>query len=228
MKLNEVVPWGRTLEEYRLMFDLSEADLRAKILGCGDGPASFNAEMTKKGYSVVSIDPIYQFSAEQIRQRVQDTYEPIISQLKQNAEHYTWNKFCDADQLGQARIVTMDNFLLDYETGKNEGRYLFQSLPNLELVNNQFELGLCSHLLFLYSEQLSLEFHMASIHELLRISPEVRIFPLLKLNGELSPYVDAVIQELSSQGFKVQIKTVAYELQKGGNQMLKVNNNSIV
>lgn len=47
MKLNEVVPWGRNLEEYKLMFNLSEADLNAKILGCADGPASFNAEMTR-------------------------------------------------------------------------------------------------------------------------------------------------------------------------------------
>ena len=66
MKLEEVVPWGRNLTEYQLMFDLSEQDLNSKILGCGDGPASFNAEMTEIGHSVVSIDPVYQFSAEQI------------------------------------------------------------------------------------------------------------------------------------------------------------------
>lgn len=71
MKLNEVVPWGRNLEEYRLMFALSEADLNAKILGCGDAPASFNAQMTKLGYSVTSIEPIYQFSAQEIRERVE-------------------------------------------------------------------------------------------------------------------------------------------------------------
>ncbi len=53
MKLEEVVPWGRTLAEYQSMFSLSETDLTAKILGCGDGPASFNAEMMKLGYSVV-------------------------------------------------------------------------------------------------------------------------------------------------------------------------------
>ncbi len=140
MKLNEIVPWGRTLEEYQLMFDLSEADLNAKILGCGDGPASFNAEMTKKGYSVVSIDPIYQFSAEQIKQRIQDTYESVISQVKQNPERYIWNNFRNVDELGQARLAAMENFLVDYETGKNEGRYLSQSLPRLELVDNQFEL----------------------------------------------------------------------------------------
>ena len=66
MKLNEVVLWGRTLGEYKLMFDLSKADLNSKIIGCGDGPASFNAEMTELGHSVVSIDPVYQFSAKQI------------------------------------------------------------------------------------------------------------------------------------------------------------------
>lgn len=67
MKLNEVVPWGRTLQEYKLMFNLSEIDLNKKILGCGDGLASFNAEMTELGYSVVSIDPIYEFSGNKIR-----------------------------------------------------------------------------------------------------------------------------------------------------------------
>jgi hypothetical protein len=222
MKLNEVVPWGRTLEEYKLMFNLSEADLNSKILGCGDGPASFNAEMTEKGYCTISIDPIYQFSAEQIKQRVNDTYEPVISQVKQNSARYIWKNFHDADELGQARITAMEKFLLDYKTGKDEERYLFQSLPNLEFINRQFELCLCSHLLFLYSDQLSLEFHIDSIFELLRICPEVRIFPLLKLNGEPSPYLDPVMQELSSKGFSVQIQPVAYEFQKGGNQMLKV------
>lgn len=88
MKLNEVVLWGRMLEEYKLMFNLSEADLNAKILGCGDGPASFNAEMTQLGYSVVSIDPVYQFSASQIKQRVQETYESVISQVRQNSYRY--------------------------------------------------------------------------------------------------------------------------------------------
>jgi len=86
MKLDEVVPWGRTLEEYQLMFDLSEADLNTKILGCGDGPASFNAEMTIKGYSVISIDPIYQFAPTEIKQQVQNTYATIIAQVEQQRD----------------------------------------------------------------------------------------------------------------------------------------------
>ena len=49
------------------MFDLTNVDLETQILGCGDGPASFNAEMKALGHTVVSVDPIYQFSADQIK-----------------------------------------------------------------------------------------------------------------------------------------------------------------
>ena len=205
------------------MFNLSEIDLNKKIFGCGDGPASFNAEMTELGYSVVSIDPIYEFSGNKIRQRVQETYEPIISQVKQNVDRYVWNNFHDPEQLGYARLAAMEKFLLDYEIGRIKGRYLWQSLPKLELADHQFELCVCSHLLFLYSDHLSLDFHIASIHELLRISKEVRIFPLLKLDCEPSPYLELVVNLLSSQQLHVEVQPVAYEFQKGGNQMLKIN-----
>jgi len=223
MKLNEVVPWGRTLEEYKLMFALSDTDLSKTILGCGDGPASFNAKMTAIGHSVVSIDPIYQFSAEQIKQRVQETYEPLISQVKQNANRYIWRNFRDAEELGRARLAAMETFVLDYETGKAAGRYLPQVLPSLDLPEEQFDLCVCSHLLFLYSEQLSLDFHIASIHELLKSSLEVRIFPLLNLDGEPSAYVEPVIQKLFSTGYSVEVQQVAYEFQKGGNKMMRIN-----
>ena len=47
--LEKIVPWGRSFDEYISMFSLSANDLKKKILGCGDGPASFNAELTKIG-----------------------------------------------------------------------------------------------------------------------------------------------------------------------------------
>ncbi|MBD2106332.1 SAM-dependent methyltransferase [Nodosilinea sp. FACHB-13] len=222
MKLSEIVPWGRTLDEYKAMFSLSEADLTLKILGCGDGPASFNAEMTELTRSVISIDPVYQFSAEQIEQRVRATYQSIISQVKQNADRYVWKNFCDADDLGKARLNAMEKFLSDYELGKAEGRYLHQALPSLDFDDDRFDLCLCSHLLFLYAEHLTLDFHIASIHELLRVASEVRIFPLIQLNCEPCPYLDIALEEFSSKGYSVQIEAVAYEFQKGGNKMLRI------
>jgi len=107
--LDQVVPWGRSLDEYRRMFDISERDLEARILGCGDGPASFNAEMTARGRSVVSCDPIYAFSKEQIARRVEDTYDPIIEQVRRNAQNYVWSDFRDPDAQYHLARMMLDN-----------------------------------------------------------------------------------------------------------------------
>ena len=38
-----IVPWGQNLTKNQATFGLDEADPDRQILGCGDGPASFNA-----------------------------------------------------------------------------------------------------------------------------------------------------------------------------------------
>jgi len=141
MQLQEVVPWGRSLDEYRGMFTLSEADLRGRLLGCG---------------------------------------------------------------------------------GRAEGRYLVAALPKLPFNNGEFDLALCSHLLFLYSAQLSADFHLASMLEMLRVAQEVRVFPLLDLDLQRSVHLDPVIAELRSANFYAEIVDVPYIFQKGGGQMLRV------
>ena len=52
VKLNDIVPWGRTMDEYQRMFGLSASGMAGGILGCGDGPASFNAEVVKVNYQL--------------------------------------------------------------------------------------------------------------------------------------------------------------------------------
>ena len=47
MHLENIVPFGRSLDEYVHMFTLTESDFSRSILSVGDGPASFNAEGTK-------------------------------------------------------------------------------------------------------------------------------------------------------------------------------------
>lgn len=76
--MEKVVPWGRSCDEYLAMFALSEEELRGRLLGCGDGPASFNCMMTRRGGHVVSVDPIYRFSADEIRNRIDETYEEVL------------------------------------------------------------------------------------------------------------------------------------------------------
>src|SRR5688500_10607417 len=88
--LSSVVPWGRSYDEYVRMFALT-GDLKGRVLGCGDGPASFSAEATQRGARVVSCDPLYQFDAAQIRQRIDETAAEVIEQARQNAHEFVWN-----------------------------------------------------------------------------------------------------------------------------------------
>jgi hypothetical protein len=227
MKLNEVIPWGRSFEEYRRMFALTGDDLAGTILGGGDGPASFNAEATARGHRVVSCDPIYAFSAGDIERRVEDCYDTVISQVKKNVDGFVWDYFRDPDHLGECRLAAMRRFLADFDKGKREGRYVAASLPSLPFLDGQFSLALVSHLLFLYSEQFDLDFHTAAFEELLRVANEVRVFPLLDLDRQLSPHVGPVCEYLERAGFVVEVVTVEYEFQRAddhaGSRMLRVS-----
>lgn len=220
--LEQVVPWGRSLDEYVAMFDLSESDLRLRILGCGDGPASFNASLTARGGYVRSVDPIYEFSEHDIRARINETYAEIMKQTRENEHEFSWTTIRSVDELGRVRKAAMEEFLTDYPLGARQGRYVSGQLPHLPFAEGQFDLALCAHLLFLYSEQLSEEFHVSSLRELCRIATEVRVFPLLELGARRSRYLEAVVATLEKHGYSAVVRSVPYEFQKGGNEMVVI------
>ena len=217
------VPWGRSFEEYVRMFSLSEMDLRGKTLGCADGPAGFNARMKELGYQAISCDPLYQFSASQIRKRIDETYDNIIAQTYSNIERFNWSTITSVEDLGRVRRAAMDSFLADYDDGKADGRYVSAELPDLPFRNGTFDLAICSHFLFLYSPILSLNLHQQAIEAMCAVAEEVRIFPLLTFNSDPSPYVEPVMTALRSAGRIASIERVTYEFQKGGNEMLRIH-----
>jgi hypothetical protein len=220
MILDRVVPFGRSKAEYELMFALSESDRSKSIIGVGDGPASFNAEMSAAGYQVTSIDPIYQFTGAEIKNRFDACLDTIIEQIRNTPNNWVWSYHKSPEDLRANREKAIALFLEDYARGKSEGRYLNAELPKLDFQDKQFQLALCSHFLFLYSDHLSFEFHLESIRELCRIAEEVRIFPLLTLAQARSPYVDQICSILAKEGISSEIIQVNYELQKGGNQVI--------
>ena len=222
IQLDQVIPWGRSFDEYRRMFDLSPADLRLRILGCADGPASFNAEATAQGLSVTSSDPIYTFTAAQIEQRVLESRDDLLAQVRRQQHLFVWREFTSPEHVCDHRLAVMRHFLADFEPGKAQRRYITASLPALPFEDNSFDLALVSHFLFLYSDNLGLAFHIASIRELLRVAREVRIFPLLTLSATPSPFVQPIIHDAVTQHHDAQIQQVPYEFQRNGNQMLRI------
>lgn len=220
--IDSVIPWGRTLSEYQAMFDLSEGDLGSRILGCGDGPASFNAEMSAQGRAVTSVDPLYSNSVAVIELRVKDTFDVVMQQVRENQQDFVWTHVPSIPELGRRRMRAMRMFLSDFPQGKVEGRYVDGSLPSLPFGDGEFDLALSSHFLFLFSRQFDLAFHVSALQEMLRVASEVRVFPLLQVGGAPSPHVDGVIETFRSQGFQASIEAVPYEFQRGGNEMMRI------
>ena len=220
-ELDRVVPWGRCFDEYARMFALTGADLSGRILGCGDGPASFNREATERGHTVVSCDPIYAFTASEIEQRVRETSQLILSETRRNQADFVWTYFRSVKALGEVRLRAMRDFIEDFPRGKSDGRYIEAGLPVLPFADREFDLALSSHFLFLYSEQLSHDFHVASIVEMCRVACEARVFPLTQIGGARSRHLDGVMKTLGGRGLSVELVEVPYEFQKGGNQMLR-------
>ena len=230
MKLKDVVPWGRSKDEYVGMFGLTDGDLSGRILDCAGGPASFSAELTAEGGAVVSCDPIYRFSAGDIARRIEKTYGDVMRGVRENADAFVWAHAGSPEQHGKTRMAAMRRFLDDFPTGLEEGRYVADGLPTLPFETGSFDLALCSRFLFTYSSQLSEEFHLASIIEMCRVAKEARVFPLLGSSvhrggsvGERSPHLGDVVEELGRRGYKARVERVPYEFQKGGNEMLRVS-----
>jgi hypothetical protein len=222
MQLENVVPFGRSLDEYIQMFTLTAADLQKTILSVGDGPASLNAEGTPLGYRIQSLDPLYIFTAAQIRDRFNAVVDDIIEQIQRTPADWVWTYHHSPATLRHQREQVITRFCEDFAQGKREGRYAVGELPHLHYPDATFDLGLSSHLLFLYSDHFDTTFHQQSLLEMLRVCREVRVFPLLTLGLQRSPHLDPAIAYLEQQGFHCEIVPVQYELQKGGNEMLRV------
>ena len=169
----------------------------------------------------MSCDPIYQWGVDELRGRIDQTCEQVLEQTRRNQHEFVWDAIGSVEELGRVRMAAMEAFLADYREGRPQGRYVQAELPVLPFDDGQFDLALCSHLLFLYTHQLGETLHREAVLELGRVATEVRVFPLLALGGTPSPFVDGCASVLTQAGYVVSIEPVPYEFQRGGNQMMR-------
>ncbi len=220
--LRDAVPWGRSFDEYRRMFSLTSEDLEGRILGCGDGPAAFNAGMRARGLRAVSCDPVYAHSAPAIGARIAECFDDVMEQTRRNARRFVWDEIPDLDALAERRMTAMREFLADFPEGARQGRYVAASLPDLPFPGDAFDLCLCSHFLFLYEYAFGLDFHVAALTELTRTAPEVRVFPLADMQGDPSRLLKPVLERLETRGLSCRVEQVEYEFQRNVNAMLVI------
>ena len=136
------------------------------------------------------------------------------------SDRYVWDFYGDRDGHREMRRASAVMFAEDIAA--HPERYVVGSLPALPFDDGQFDLVLSSHFLFTYADRLDSEFHQRALVELLRVcSGEVRVFPLLDHGGHaLGPMIEELLGRLRRGGTTAEVRPVAYEFQRGGNQML--------
>jgi hypothetical protein len=171
---------------------------------------------------VVSADPIYRLPGEEIAARVRAVVPRLAERMRNNPENFVWGYFRSMDHLIETRLAATETFVGDYASLSASGRYVAASLPALPFKDKAFDLALCAHFLFLYSELYDADFHIRAIRELARTAGEVRVFPLVELEARPSRHLEAVVGALRAEGFRVERMRTPYLVVKGGDEMLRV------
>lgn len=226
---DRVLFFGRSIGEYRTMFNFDPAEFQGKrILDCSAGPAALCATGAVLGLHVVACDPLYQSSLGELRQRADDDAR-TVDQLQAK----TMPLFDEQVRRADIRRRDMDVFLADFEKGKRDGRYVVGELPNLPFENKTFDLTLCANFLFLYSSMrtgglmlhspFDYDFHLASLRELCRVTKEeVRLYPLNGPQTERHVYLDDVCAALTADGVKCELMAVAHQDIKTAKHLLSL------
>ena len=203
---------GRIFEEYSAFFDLELEDLKSKkILDCPSGASSFVQTLKQNGIFAKGVDIIYKFTKDEIEKQGIKTLEKIYQNTSW-MDAYKMDFYKTKENHKKHREDALKGFLKDY----NLDDYIYCELPNLPFENKEFDLLLSSHLFFVYDDRLDYDFHKNSILEMLRVSKEVRLFPLVDIQNSkaleeknFSPFVYKIMEELSKD-FKCEIINVRF------------------
>lgn len=222
LELERIVFIGRTFGEYLDMFSLSVEELQGKkILDCPAGACSFTAVGNKSGLDVTACDIAYDHSSEGLKNKGLQDIEHTMEHMKKAQNNYKWDYFRDIEGLKKHRMSALQDCVNDMK--KSKARYIPVALPSLPFKDEEFDILLSAHFLFMYAEKLDYQFHIETLNEFLRVAKEeVRIFPLDDLEGKRYEHLGKIISYLSESGYTVEEVKVPYEFQINANSMLKI------
>ncbi|MBO0992958.1 methyltransferase domain-containing protein [Bacillus sp. SD088] len=222
LDLERIVFIGRTFEEYVDMFSLSIENLKGKrILDCPAGACSFTPVGNKQGLDITAADIAYYHSKEDLHNKGLKDIEHAMELMEKAQNNYIWDYFINIGGLRKHRLSALENCTNDMR--ESSKRYVPATLPSLPFKDEEFDIVLSAHFLFMYSDRLDYQFHVKTLNELLRVTKEeIRIFPLDDLEGKRYEQLDKLIHDLAANGYTVEEVKVPYEFQANANSMLKI------
>ncbi len=222
LELRSIAFFGRRFSEYLRFFSLDAANLRGRrVLDVAAGPSSFTAEACALGIDATAVDPLYGYTPDALSQHVTIDYAAMTAQMRAKAELFRFRAFASLDAAEADRRYAAELFLADYAGHFVHGRYRCGALPQLPVDDGAMDYVLCAHLLFVYARVFDLDFHVAACRELVRVSRgEVRIHPLVGLDGKRYAQLPELREALAGEGIASDVVPVAYEFFAGANEML--------
>lgn len=222
-EINDVAFIGRTLREYRSMFDLDLDEwVGESVLDCPSGACAFVAEANDRGIDATGADIAYEAPPGELDLTCEDDIDMAIDGFSGTEDQFTWEFYQDVDGVRNHWADASRTFQTDYRAFPE--RYLHEELPDLSFEDEEFSLVLSAHLLFLYEDKLSHEFHEQSLLELARVASEqVRLYPLVGFDGRKYERLDELRAMLHEKGYDTEIRTVPFEFQRDANQMLLID-----
>jgi SAM-dependent methyltransferase len=207
---------SRSAREYRAMFDLAELSTDS-VLDCCAGGASFTADL---GGGAVALDPVYALGQAKLAEQIRIGQQGASAISDANEQHFDWSWYGSRERREELRAEAAQRFLADIAA--RPGRYIAGDLHHLPFGDNSFDLVLCSHLLFTWSDVLDEEWHRRAIAELVRVSRgEVRIFPtVVQKTGDAVPFLPALRASFAGRGVSSRLAKVPYQFQVGADEML--------
>jgi SAM-dependent methyltransferase len=202
------------------MFDLAPEDLAAgSVLDCCAGGSSFAAGTDSR---TLAVDPAYALGRHALAARVRAALHQGDQIIDQHAERFEWSWYGSPSRRAELRTAAAEDFLADLQ--EHPERYVAGALPDLPLRSDTFDLVLCSHLLFTWSDQLDRDWHRRAVAELVRVARrEVRIFPtVVQGTGAPVAFLDGLRDELHAAGHQSHLRDVPYRFQRGVVQMLLI------
>lgn len=202
----------RSYAEYAAMFDFMEDSplLKGPVLDVAGGASSFTAELCAMGIEAVAADPRYALSPEEMYLQAAEEIKISTEKLRAGTGHFDWAYYGSLQHHEQLRRQSLERFHRHYSSSAREQAYIPASLPVLPMADDRFAIVVCSHFLFLYGEQVNIDFHEQALRELIRVcrpGGEVRVYPLVRL-PYFHPYaaLDELLGRLSNTGVDISLE----------------------
>jgi hypothetical protein len=218
--LGELAVTPRPLSDYRNMFLIDDAELVAgPILDCPAGASPLGAQVRALGGTVVSVDPAYSASREDLVVRARADLDRISEWARANPAQVNWSYIGSLTTAFQHWKTAIDAFEADYHPDGE--RYVAASLPELPFPDDHFDLTLSSHLLFVYPDFFDFDTHVRWLLELNRVTRgEVRVYPLVDSAARPYPQLADVRAVLAEHGVRTSLHRAACAFNVGGDELL--------